>query len=59
MLPQAGRPVFAPNLRAHVAGTARWLTAGDAAVERALLELLREEVNVKQLELIGDDSTLS
>jgi isoleucyl-tRNA synthetase len=31
---------------------------GDPAVERALLELLREEVNVKQLELIGDDSDL-
>jgi isoleucyl-tRNA synthetase len=34
------------------------LGVGDPAVEKALLELLREEVNVKSLELIGDDSQL-
>ena len=34
------------------------LRVGDPAIEKALLELLREEVNVKQLELIGDDSDL-
>ena len=34
------------------------LGVDDPAVEQALLQLLREEVNVKQLELIGDDSDL-
>jgi isoleucyl-tRNA synthetase len=31
---------------------------GDQSVEQALLELLRDEVNVRQIELIGDESDL-
>jgi isoleucyl-tRNA synthetase len=55
---QAGIRLRQPLARMWLALPGGSLRAGDPAVERALLELLREEVNVKQLELIGDDSEL-
>jgi isoleucyl-tRNA synthetase len=55
---QAGIRLRQPLARMWLALPGGSLGVADAAVERALLELLREEVNVKSLELIGDDSTL-
>jgi isoleucyl-tRNA synthetase len=55
---QAGIRLRQPLARMWLALPGGSLRVGDPAVERALLELLREEVNVKQLELIGDDSDL-
>jgi isoleucyl-tRNA synthetase len=55
---QAGIRLRQPLARMWLALPGGSLRVGDPEVERALLELLREEVNVKQLELIGDDSEL-
>jgi isoleucyl-tRNA synthetase len=55
---QAGIRLRQPLARMWLALPGGSLGAGDPDVEQALLELLREEVNVKQLELIGDDSAL-
>jgi isoleucyl-tRNA synthetase len=55
---QAGIRLRQPLARMWLALPGGSLGAGDPDVERALLELLRAEVNVKQLELIGDDSSL-
>ena len=55
---QAGIRLRQPLARMWLALPAGSLGAGDPDVERALLELLREEVNVKRLEIIGDDSDL-
>ena len=55
---QAGIRLRQPLARMWLALPGGSLRVGEPAVEQALLELLREEVNVKQLELIGDDSDL-
>jgi len=55
---QAGIRLRQPLARMWLALPTGSLGVGDPAVEGALLELLREEVNVKSIELIGDDSEL-
>jgi len=55
---QAGIRLRQPLARMWLALPGGRLGARDAADEQALLELLGEEVNVKRVELIGDESEL-
>jgi isoleucyl-tRNA synthetase len=55
---QAGLRLRQPLARMWVALPGGRLVQGDQSVEQALLELLRDEVNVRQIELIGDESDL-
>jgi isoleucyl-tRNA synthetase len=55
---QAGLRLRQPLRRMWLALPGGSLATGDAAAEKALLELLADEVNVKEIELIGDESEL-